>query len=163
MQKSDAISLIQNGITSNQPQRWADLGCGAGTFTLALDSILPTGSHVTAVDKQPQNLPVDFIKANFEKDDLPLSNFEGILMANSFHYIRDKQNLIKRLETYFSANPTLLIVEYDTTRFSPWVPYPINYQKLVTLFTSLSYTSITKIAEAPSRFGGRMYSALIRL
>jgi hypothetical protein len=62
-----------------------------------------------------------------------------------------------------TPSSTFLIVEYDTTRFNPWVPYPINYANLHQLFTTLGYTSITKLSEAPSRFGGRMYSALIRL
>ena len=62
-----------------------------------------------------------------------------------------------------TPSSTFLIVEYDTTRFNPWVPYPINYANLHQLFTTLGYTSITKLAEAPSRFGGQIYSALIRL
>jgi ubiquinone/menaquinone biosynthesis C-methylase UbiE len=163
MQQAEAISLIQKAITSDQPQNWADLGCGSGTFTLALQSLLPIGSQLTAVDKQHQKLPVKFIKADFEKDNLDLANLDGILMANSLHYIRDKTKLIKKLETYFATNPAFLIVEYDTTRFSPWVPYPINYQKLQELFTSLGYGSIAELASVPSRFGGRMYSSLIRL
>ncbi len=84
-------------------------------------------------------------------------------MANSFHYVRDKTRLIKKLENDFKADSTFLIVEYDTTHSGPWVPYPINYQNLEQLFTILSYTSITKLNETPSRFGGRMYSALIHL
>ena len=163
MVRAEAIYLIQNAITGDKPQRWTDLGCGSGTFTLALQSLLPAGSQIFAIDKQGQKSPVDFLKADFEKDDLPLTGLDGILMANSFHYVRDKQKLIKKLEAYLSADPTFLIVEYDTTRFSPWVPYPINYLNLHQLFTSLGYTSIIKLAEAPSGFGGRMYSALIRL
>lgn len=163
MQQADATHLIQNAITGDKPQRWADLGSGSGTFTLALNSIQPPGNHVTAVDKQAQKLPVGFIRANFEKDDLPLSGLDGILMANSIHYIHDKQKLIRKLETYFSNNPAFLIIEYDTVRSGPWVPYPINYVNLHQLFTALGYTSITKLAEAPSQFGGQIYSALIRL
>jgi len=163
MQQSEAIHLIQNAITGQQPQRWADLGSGSGTFTLALQSLLSPGSQLTAVDKQSQKLPLTFIKADYEKDDLLLSDLDGILMANSLHYIRDKTKLIKKLEAYFLASPTFLIVEYDTTRYNPWVPYPLNYANLHQLFTTLGYTSITKLAEVPSRFGGRMYSALIRL
>ena len=163
MQQSDAITLIQNAITGDQPQQWADLGCGSGTFTMALKNILPIGSHITAVDKQTQSLPVDFLQADFAKDDLPLSNLDGILMANSIHFTRDKTKLIKKLEPLFATNPTFLIVEYDTARLSPWVPYPINYQNLRKLFTGLGYSSIHHLAELPSRFGGRMYSALIRL
>jgi hypothetical protein len=58
---------------------------------------------------------------------------------------------------------TFLIVEYDTVSSNPWVPYPVNYQNLLQLFTGLGYSTITKLAEVPSRFGGSMYSALIRL
>jgi len=129
----------------------------------ALNSILPAGSYITTVDKQTQQLSVEFIKANFEKDELPLTSLDGILMANSFHYIRDKQKLIKKLETYFSASPTFLIVEYDTTRLSLWVSYPINFQNLHQLFSTLRYGDINKLSEMPSCFGGRLYSALIRL
>jgi len=163
MRPADATALIQKAITTGHPQRWADLGSGNGTFTMALNSVLPPGSHITAIDKQSQQLPVDFIKANFEKDELPLTALDGILMANSFHYIRDKQKLIKKLETYFSVTPTFLIVEYDTTRFNPWVPFPINFQNLHQLFQTMGYGDINKLAEMPSRFGGRLYSALIRL
>jgi len=101
MQQSDTIALIKNAVTSKQPQRWADLGCGSGTFTFALNGILSAGSHITAIDKQLQKLPLDFYKADFEKDDLPLSGLDGILMANSFHYVRDKQKLIKKTRTLF--------------------------------------------------------------
>ena len=163
MQQTEATNLIKGAITTQQPQKWADLGCGSGTFTIALQSLLPTGSQVTAVDKQRQNLPVNFIKADFEKDELNLSGLDGILMANSLHYIRDKQKLVKKLEAYFASRPTFLIVEYDTTRFSPWVPYPINYQKLEQFFVTVGYTAITKLDEMPSRFGGRMYSAVVGL
>ena len=163
MQQTEATNLIKGAITTQQPQKWADLGCGSGTFTIALQSLLPTGSHVTAVDKQRQNLPVNFIKADFEKDELNLSGLDGILMANSLHYIRDKQKLIKKLEACFANQPTFLIVEYDTTRFSPWVPYPINYQKLEQLFVALGYSTVTKLGEMPSRFGGRMYAAVMKL
>lgn len=41
MQHSEAVYLIQKAITSDQPENWADLGCGAGTFTPAVSSILP--------------------------------------------------------------------------------------------------------------------------
>jgi len=163
MKPAEAINLIQNAISTNQPQRWADLGCGSGTFTLALKNLLPEGSQITAIDKQHQKLPVNFIKIDFETDDLPLSSLDGILMANSFHYIRDKPRLIKKLENYFAANPTFLIIEYDTIRSNPWVPYPINYPQLQQFFQTLGYASITKLAEAPSSFGGRIYSVLSQL
>ena len=162
MTAAETISLIKNAITGDEPQYWADLGSGSGAFTTALQTQLPSGSRLIPIDRERQKLP-NFFKADFEKDDLPLTGLNGILMANSFHYIRDKTKLIKKLETYFAAVPTFLIVEYDTTRPNPWVPYPINYQNLQKLFSGLGYIQIDKLADIPSRYGGSMYSALIRL
>jgi ubiquinone/menaquinone biosynthesis C-methylase UbiE len=163
MQAADAITLIKNGITGPQPQYWADLGCGNGTFTLALRSLLPPGSRLTAVDKESQKLPVNFLKLDFEKDTLPLSGLDGILMANSLHFVADQPALIKKLEPCFAADPRFLIVEYDTAGPNRWVPYPIPFARLQQLFAEPGYNTITKLHEIPSRFGGSMYSAIVTL
>lgn len=154
MNAADAIKLIEKGITGDELQLWADLGCGSGTFTRALASLLPVGSKVLAVDKERQDLP-NFIQADLINDDLQLGALDGILMANSLHYVMDKPQLIRK----FNA-PKLLIVEYDTSRSNPWVPYPIDYTTLEQLAASLDYY-IVKLATQPSRFGGTMYSALL--
>ena len=154
MKAEDAIKLIEKGISTAQLQRWADLGCGSGMFTKALASLLPPGSKVIAVDKEPQNLP-DFIQADFINDDLQLGALDGILMANSLHYVKDKARLFKKFDV-----PKFLIVEYDTARSNPWVPYPISYANLEQLAKGLGY-HIEKLATQPSRFGGNMYSALL--
>jgi hypothetical protein len=119
-----------------------------------LTSLLPAGSKVIAVDKERQNLP-NFIQADFINDDLQLGALDGILMANSLHYVKDKPKLITKLNP-----PKLLIVEYDTTRSNPWVPYPVNYTSLTQLATEMGYNAV-KLATQPSRFGGTMYSALL--
>ena len=154
MKSADAIKLIEKGITATTPQRWADLGCGNGTFTLALKSLLPAVSKVIAVDKEHQNLP-DFIQADFINDDLALGPLNGILMANSLHYVKNKPPLLQKLNP-----PNFLIVEYDTTRSNLWVPYPVNFKNLNQLAGNLGY-QITKLTEHPSRFGGALYSALL--
>jgi SAM-dependent methyltransferase len=161
MQLSEAIDLIKMGVPGTKPQCWADLGCGDGTFTLALKSLLPAGSRLTAVDKAPQRLPVNFVLADIEQDELPLSRLDGIMMANSLHYIADKETLIGKLENHFAETPAFLIVEYDTARVNRWVPYPVSFNQLQDLFTRLGYHSMTKLAEQPSKFGGSMYAALI--
>jgi trans-aconitate methyltransferase len=153
MQQAESIKLIEKGINSNEIQRWADLGCGSGTFTRALASLLLPGSVVLAVDKEQQDLP-HFIQADFTKDVLDLGGLDGILMANSFHYVKDKLTLIGR----FSPK-AFLIVEYDTTRSNPWAPYPITYNDLEVLFNRLGYQT-RQLALYPSRFGGTMYAAL---
>lgn len=154
MKAADAVKLIEKGITANQLQRWADLGCGSGTFTRALTSLLPIGSKVIAVDKELQNLQ-DFIRADFITDDLKLGALDGILMANSLHYVKDNTTLLPRFKV-----SQILIVEYDTNRSNPWVPYPVSYVNLERLAQALGY-NITKLATHSSRLGGTMYSALL--
>jgi trans-aconitate methyltransferase len=165
MKQADAIALISKGIETGAPQRWADLGCGSGTFTAALLHLLPAGSQIEAIDRQRQqlNIQVGFTMANFETDDLKLTALDGILMANSLHYIRDKKKLIAKLETYFSGDPSFLIVEYDTDSANPWVPYPLSFSSLTGLFNDLVYDQITKLGEQPSAYHrAKIYAALIQ-
>jgi hypothetical protein len=96
MQLPEAISVIQKGIIPHSsPQTWADLGVGKGLFSEALFSILQPGSIIHAVDlhKQPnlQHHPsIIFHQANFVKDKLPIPTLDGILMANSLHYVQEQ-------------------------------------------------------------------------
>lgn len=162
MQQADAISLIREGVFGIKEQHWADLGCGSGTFTMALKSLLPQGSSITAVDKTAQDLSCNFIKADFINDELPLAGLDGIFMGNSLHYVRDKITLIKKLEGYFSTRPTFLVVEYDSIFSSPWVPYPVSYINLQKLFDGLGYLTVIKLVTRQSKFGGTLYSALVK-
>ncbi|SEM60029.1 Methyltransferase domain-containing protein [Mucilaginibacter gossypiicola] len=166
MQQSEAIALIEKGITNELPQHWVDLGCGNGTFTFALASLLPPESNITAIDKTQQyfpafsgNVKIDFRKVDFVNEAIGATSLDGLLMANSLHFVADKPKLIKQLEKVFKGDPKLLIVEYDTIKSNPWVPYPISFQKLEIEFTLLGY-KISKLAQAPSRFGGIIYSAI---
>ena len=170
MKISDAISLINHSYANqNQPETWADLGCGAGTFTEALSNILPENSEIIAVDKSQQKLPFDyqnsvkiaFLKSDFEKEELHLPSLHGILMANSIHYVKNKSELLNRLITLFEEKPKFLIVEYDTFSANPWVPFPLPYSELKKLFRDLGFTAIEKIAERKSLYGEKMYSVII--
>lgn len=170
MTNQEAIELIGGGANGEPAQRWLDLGCGGGTFTEALATILPAHSNITGVDKDNQHLPpkmgnqvsIKFIEADFETKVLALAGLDGILMANSLHFIRDKESLIRRLETHFSTGRRFLIVEYDTTTSNPWVPYPIDFKGLKNLFDRIGTYSIAKLGERRSLYGSAMlYGALI--
>ena len=159
MEHQDAIKLIEKGIEGDQPQRWADLGCGDGVFTLALAMFLPPGSQIFAYDLKRQNLPpslngisIHFERLDFDNGHLPVTDLDGILLANSLHYIKDKADLIQWLNV-----PKFFIVEYERRSANPWVPYPIPSEELIKLFDSLGYRA-EKLAELPSRFGGSIYS-----
>ena len=174
MQLNQAISLISHpAINKTVKSAWADLGCGDGLFSYALANILQPGSTIHAVDKNklklsPQTIPeqtkINSLQLDFINDDLPFSDLDGILMANSFHYVKDKSEFIRKLEKHLKSSPQFLIVEYDTENANQWVPYPIGFKSLEKLFINAGYSSIIKINEMPSVFRREMmYGALIDL
>jgi trans-aconitate methyltransferase len=161
MQQTMVINLLKSGFSTKEIQHWADLGCGSGTFTIALAELLPPGSEIYAIDVKRQALPkthngvtIHFEQLNFERELLPYSGLNGILMANSLHYIKDKSRLIQRL-----AAPRFIVVEYENRMANPWVPYPVNSTALNDIFSTLGYQT-QPLANTPSRFGGSMYSML---
>jgi SAM-dependent methyltransferase len=151
---------------------WADLGCGSGLFTLALATLLQPGSTIYAVDRQPKirsqitpnQITIERIETDFVKHPLPLRDLDGILMANSLHYVKDKPTLIRTLRAAnLRPQPAFLIIEYDTDRPTPvWVPYPISFTSLANLFHAAGYSTITCLADHPSIYNrNKIYSAYI--
>jgi len=80
----------------------------------------------------------------------------GILLANSLHFIQNQHLFLTRL---LSITDRFLIVEYERSRPSPWVPYPVGFERLFELFGETGVTRVEKLATGRSRFGGTMYSA----
>ena len=154
---------------SQQPQQWMDLGCGSGTFSLALAGLLPYGSHLLAIDHKPQPLPKESangVQITFQLADImDVANYgrnvDGIMMANSLHYILEKRKLLSELEKLMLSNVQFLLIEYDTDHANPWVPYPIKFNQLNQLFPKNNLV-IKKLGERPSIYGhNKIYAAHI--
>lgn len=153
MQLSQAVEMLSGPYHgSTEKQVWADLGCGSGTFTQALAHHLPAGSRIIAVDKDRsalQKIPDCFAKitidkrfANFEEDDFIPDVLDGILMANSLHFVQHQIPFINKAKRLLKPHATLLIVEYDMDSPNPWVPYPVSYDRLKKLFADCGFTSV---------------------
>ena len=172
MQISEAVELLSGvELNTSQPSIWADLGCGDGFFTGVLAGMLPMGSRIYALDKQFQTLKkstgnnsqIIFQKTDFITDDLHLPVLNGILMANSLHYVANKDNFVDKISTFLKADGMFIIIEYDTTRSNRWVPFPIDFGNLSKLFVSKGYSNIQKIGERQSIYGReKMYACVIR-
>jgi ubiquinone/menaquinone biosynthesis C-methylase UbiE len=172
MQHEDHVSLLHGGITGPGGV-WADLGSGTGAFTLALaDLIGPTG-EIYSVDKDRGSLreqeramrarfpgvTVHYLAADFSHK-LELPPLDGVVMANSLHYQRDKDAVLQMVRGYLRPGGRLLLVEYNADRGNPWVPYPLSYSTWEAVARRNGFAETRLLARVPSRFLNEMYSAL---
>jgi ubiquinone/menaquinone biosynthesis C-methylase UbiE len=165
---SEATTLIRTPLIEwARPQSWCDLGCGSGTFTTALAHLLAPSSTIHAVDLDPEAL--EYVPDHYDgveirktlgdigSSSLRLSPVDGILMANTLHFVQEQQVFLKRL---LSATDRFLIVEYERSKPNRWGPYPVGFERLRQLFTEAGVQRVAKLATRPSLFGGMLYSAL---
>lgn len=168
MTESEAVKLIEQAdFEPNIAQKWADLGCGSGLFSYALAVLLPRESKIFSVDKVhhgPFKLTerknrIEFLQADFIQDKLPFIDLDGVLMANSLHYVLEKEEFLEQLKMMLSEKAKLIIVEYETEQSNSWIPYPIPLKTLREIAGNLGFSGIRKIGERPSRYGNKhMYA-----
>ena len=172
MNHNDHVNLLQKGIPE-KGGTWADLGSGTGAFTLALaDLIGPTGKIYT-IDKDKRalkeqeramhaNFPtttVEYITADFTRR-LELPKLDGIIMANSLHFVRHKDPVLQMIRSYLRPGGRFILVEYNTDRGNMWVPYPLTYRTWEKLAHQNGFTETQLLSTVPSRYFGEIYSAL---
>jgi ubiquinone/menaquinone biosynthesis C-methylase UbiE len=167
MKVTEAMALLRTPLIDwARPQSWCDLGSGAGTFTIALAHLLASGSTIHAVDFDPsplQKIPdqhdgveIRKIVGDLQSSSLRLPSVDGILMANTLHFIKEQETFLRRL---LSVTKRFLIVEYERSRPNPWGPYPVGFETACQLFAAAGVEHVEKVATRPSRFGGTIYSA----
>ncbi|MGH7760355.1 MAG: class I SAM-dependent methyltransferase [Candidatus Dormibacteraceae bacterium] len=168
MNHADLVGLIEDGVTE-RGGRWADLGSGEGAFTLALADVLGPGSHITAVDRDSGALrrlerdrfpgvAIETISEDFTRP-VALANLDGIVMANSLHFIRDKTPVLGSVRKMLRRGGTLIVVEYGSDRGNPWVPHPFTYQRWETMAAQAGFVKTRLLRTIPSRHLGSLYAA----
>lgn len=174
MQHNQAVEMLShNDWKQSEKQIWTDLGSGTGTFTLALANLLHSGSRIISVDKdqnaldqipdQYNQVTIQKIAANFLDEDFSPCNLDGILMANSLHFVQNQSAFINKARQWLKPRGHFLIVEYDTDSPNPWIPHPVSFNRLNNLFGRSGFSSIQKLNEKPSRYNrSNLYSALIQ-
>ncbi|MBO9683668.1 MAG: class I SAM-dependent methyltransferase [Flavisolibacter sp.] len=140
-------------------------------FTKALASLLPQGSTVHAVDvdaKALQKIPKEYNGVRLETSVMdfssgvfPFHQLDGILMANSLHYVRDKEPFLGRLMNALKEDGCFLLVDYDMNKANHWVPYPLPIAAAEELFLKCNVQSFEVLNKRRSVFGDRMMYAML--
>ena len=152
---------------------WADLGAGSGAFTLALRELTGAQASIYAVDRDKARLGelerawrmrfgdaanLHLLQADFTRPlDLPV--LDGVLMANSLHFYKDKVNVLRHVGTLLKPGGRLLVVEYAVDVGNVWVPYPCSFEKFHLLATEAGFSTPRRLATHPSSFLRGFYSA----
>jgi len=169
----DAVDMLaDSGVGALGPTTWADLGCGEGTFTRALAELLAFGSTIHGMDLNGSALRripsvhsgvrIATHRGDFTNQPWPFANLDGVLMANSLHYVANPTAFIRACESQMKLPPRFLIVEYDTNEASRWVPHPVSEVRLRALFERAGYPSISVLRTRPSVYRrAPLYAALI--
>jgi SAM-dependent methyltransferase len=90
---------------------------------------------------------------------LNLPALDGIVMANSLHYVRKKEAMLQCVHGYLRPGGRLVLVEYNTDRSNPWIPYPLSYETWSVLAGRNGFVGTHLLEKVPSRYVREMYSA----
>jgi ubiquinone/menaquinone biosynthesis C-methylase UbiE len=172
MNHSDHVGLLRDAVPAGAAT-WADLGSGTGAFTLALAEILGPGARIVSVDRDARALdeqerqlrarfPEVFLNAR-EADftqDLVLPRLDGLLMANSLHFVADQVPVLTRLIGFVKPGGRFVLVEYDADQGNPWVPHPLSFRTWQRIAPVLGLSGTRLAGRVPSRFLNAIYSAV---
>lgn len=166
------MNLLRDGIAGGG-RIWADLGSGAGAFTLALADLMAHEGTIYSVDRRGDSLreqeramragfpaaTVQYLCADFTKP-LELPPLDGIVMANSLHFQRDPESVLASVKGYLRPGGRLVVVEYNAERGNTWVPYPISFARWQQLASGAGFATTRLLATRRSSFMNEIYSAL---
>jgi len=176
MDHRDHVNLLQPAELA-PGGAWADLGAGAGAFTLALRELIGPLAAIYAVDKDRGALRelekahrdlfgsadhLHLLRGDFSRP-LELPALDGVVMANSLHFFKDKENVLRHMRTLLKPGGTLLLVEYNVDSGNLWVPHPLSFETYRALAQRAGFTEPRLLATVPSRFLREFYSAVCRV
>jgi ubiquinone/menaquinone biosynthesis C-methylase UbiE len=168
----DHVALIRAGVEGAGP-RWLELGAGEGAFTLALADVLGPDAEILAIDRDAGALrrlttemdrrfpavALATVVRDF-REPLPDGPFDGVLAANSLHFLAEPAPVIERARAAVRPGGRFVLVEYDADRGNPWVPHPFSFGTWQALAPRAGLTAPRLVGRVPSRFLGAIYAAV---
>ena len=174
MDHHDHVNLLRPAGLSPGAS-FADLGAGSGAFTLALRELLGLSADIYAIDRDRGRLAelerahrarfgasghLHIINADFAHS-LDIPTLDGVLMANSLHFFKNKEKILRHVGSFLKPSGALLLVEYNVDRGNPWVPYPLSFGTFQDLAPRSGFSKPRLLAKHPSSFLREFYSAII--
>jgi ubiquinone/menaquinone biosynthesis C-methylase UbiE len=173
MNHADHLSLIKKGVP--EPGGiWGEFGSGRGAFTLALAELVGPAGTIYSIDQNSAVLneqkraiekrfgdlqpSMHYWTADFTQP-LEIPALDGVLMANSLHFQRDKKIVLRLVFDYLSPGGNLILVEYNLQRGNTWVPYPIPFGEWANLSQEIGFEGTSMLGVRPSRTMREIYSA----
>jgi SAM-dependent methyltransferase len=108
-----------------------------------------------------QRAAVQTVQADFTQP-LPLPDpvpFDGLLLANSLHFVRNKRPVLTHLVNLLRPGGTVVIIEYNAARGNWAVPHPLRDETCVQLMTDAGLHAAHIVNREPSSFLGEIYTA----
>lgn len=175
MNHADHVRLIAGGIAAPGGV-WADMGSGDGAFTLALRDIAGPDVRIYAVDSnqgvlrqlidQVSRIFPDtnlIVQVNDMTGELDLPPLDGIIAANSLHFVepRKQTSVLREWRSLLKPEGRVVIVEYDAEQGNRWVPHPFTFRALQRMAANAGYQPPKLISTRDSHFLGGIYAAFL--
>jgi ubiquinone/menaquinone biosynthesis C-methylase UbiE len=167
-----AQALLQPSV-QRASGTWADLGCGEGIYTYLLTTMLHSGSEVFAVDKNRlalrtltrnlgegnRGVSIQTVHADFSQP-LSLPPLDGLVMANSLHFVKKKRPVLAQLVKLLKPGGRLVVIEYNTDRGNYAVPHPLDEREFLFLAEAVGLRETRILIKVPSTFLGEQYTGM---
>lgn len=174
MNHDDHVALIRGGVETIGGV-WADLGSGAGAFTLALADLLGPGGEIYSIDRDAAALKIQeqsmrdqfpdaivhYRAADFTRpirDSVP--PLDGLVLANALHFHRNIEPIVRSIKSYLKSNGRLIVVEYNIEQGNSAVPFPISFPTWEQLAKRCGFAHTRLLMTRPSRFLKEIYSTV---
>ena len=182
MNHEDHVALIRAGVSSGGAAAdvlptWADIGAGTGAFTLALADLLGSGARIVAVDRDAAALrentrrlaghgpavTLETVVADLAGP-LDLPALDGLVAANVLHFVHPDRlaAVVAALAGHLRPGSPFVVVEYETSRPTPWLPHPLPFDEWARVTAAAGLTDARRTGANPSTSGGGMYAATAR-
>ena len=111
---------------------WCDLGAGSGFFTRLLQDKLPNAEIIQFDKRSKKNEEGFFVQGDITKLPFRSSAFDGVLCSQVLHYFPAKirRDIVWRISRILNPKGKFIVIEYEASQSSPWIPYPLPNEKM---------------------------------